>query len=41
MGEFNFAKELAKTLNSGQESKEIGKYITEESIKELEYLLKK
>ena len=38
---FAFAHTLACTLNGGYDQKELQNYITEESIKELEFLLKK
>lgn len=41
MQHFAFAHSLAHALNGGHNQKEMGKFIIKESIKELEYLLKK
>ena len=39
MGQFIFAKELAKALNGGEENEELETFILKEMTKELQHLL--
>lgn len=41
MQQFSFARTLALALNDGKDNKKLEKLIIQESIKELEYLLRK